>query len=453
MTSRIRLCLLLVLTCAASLALLLPRAAGASSPLHEGSGYRLANGDFVGYYVTATGTKVYCLSPRKALPGGVTLRTVTHYPGVTVTVSRQLTYALHRWGDVAGRDAAAVESQLLNTIVGNRADVARRAGSLPRRLAAAVAHRLTLTRLLAGPYRLAVHLPKALLPGQSAVGNVEVVSSTGRALPGATVTITTSANVRLPKRVTTAAGGLGRFTYTVTDVGAVQVRATATGLPTEAIRVNSPAPSQQHMVSWAGTTTVSGSATFHRAARGFAGSYSCDTACAGHPLVRLRACADSSAHARRIVWHAGSRQVVHIFAPSTRAVCASVTVRLADRDRVRGAWQFRTSHGWSRSVPARGSFVVDCPPVPAVTVAMTYDCSTASLTIALAGVNGSTHQQVLVIGGAVSRRIAAGKGQRATFTTRVSCAAPATYTMQAGIQRANGAFHYGAQASVTTPRA
>ena len=96
--------------------------------------------------------------------------------------------------------------------------------------------------------------------------------------------------------------------------------------------------------------------------------------------------------------------------------------------------------------------MVPRPPVPAIAVSMTYDCIAASLTIALAGANASSHPQVLVIGGATTRRIVADRGHRAVFTTAASCAHPVTYTMQAGIERADGTYHYGAVASVTTPR-
>ena len=451
MTSRTRLCLLLVLSCLPTLAAVMP-AAAASSPLREGNGYRLANGDFVGYYLTSAGTKVYCLSPRKALPSAVSMSTVTRYAGASRTVSRELAYALTRWGDARGQSDAAVESQLLNSIVGNGRDVRRRAASLPKQVAGVVAHRLALARRLAGPYRVDVHLPTALLPGQSAVGTVRVLSAAGHAVPGVAVTLRASRNAVVPGSVRAGAGGLARFRYRVADIGAVRVSARAAGLAVTSLRTNHPASSQQRMVASAGTASASGSAGFHRSPRGFTAGYSCTTACAGRPMVTLRACAEPSSRARRMVWHAGRHVVVLTFAPTRAVTCRSSALQLADGDHVGGRWQFRTAHGWSRPVAARGAFVVDCPPVPAVAVSMSYDCTAASLTIALATVNTTPHQEVLVVGGAADRRIVAGRGQRAVFSTAVSCAHPLTYTMQAGIQRADGGYHYGAVAVITTPR-
>src|SRR3954470_13312662 len=52
---------------------LVPTSAAASQQLRPGKGYAAADGDFVGFYLTSGGTKVYCLSPRKTLPSAVSL--------------------------------------------------------------------------------------------------------------------------------------------------------------------------------------------------------------------------------------------------------------------------------------------------------------------------------------------------------------------------------------------
>jgi hypothetical protein len=436
-----------------------PSSAATNGAPHQGKGYSVGGGDFVGYYVTTAGTKVYCLSPRKALPSGISLHTAARYPGVSKTASRQLAYALNRWGNASSSPAAAAESQLVNTIVGNASDVARRAAQLPKSVASLVSGHLALTRRFYGPYDTAVRTPTALLPGQSGTGSVVITSAGGHRVSGVTVLLTSSKNGAVPKRITTNSKGIGKFTYRATDVGEVHITAMAIDVPATAVQVNQPSPTQQHMVSPVSLVRSRGSASFRKSPAGFSHSYACTTTCNGKPATTLSACAPASSRASRIGFRYEGKTVYVTFAHSTKAACKSRSVTTKDGDRVTAGWQFKTSHGWSAVVAAAGSFVVDCPAVPPVGVSMTYDCTNAAVTIGLAqvGANGmwtplvntTSHRLVLVIDG--KQRIYADRNKTALFTASATCGSHTTYTAQAGVQRANGQYNYGLVASVTTP--
>jgi hypothetical protein len=457
--------LIFVAVLASGAMILLGSSSSAATPgrLHRGKGYAVSGGDFVGYYVTARGAKVYCLSPRKALPAGIDLHRGAGFRGMRPVVARELSFALASWGDARTAYAAAAESQLVNSIVGNRADVARRARQLPHSIASLVARRLATTRRSYGRYTVAVRTPQALLPGRSGTGIVLVTSATGHRLPGTSVLLSSSGNATVPRTVTTDRRGIGRFRYRVTDVGEVHIRARAVGLAPTALRLNRPRPWEQRMVSWAPLTSARAATSFRRSPSGFSHSYDCTSACDGTPRTTLRTCAPASGTASRIVFRIAGRHRAVIFPAAGERACKSLVVTTSDGDHVSAAWQFRTPHGWSRTVAAAGSFVVDCPAVPAVTVTMNYDCSTASVSIALARdtadggavplINPTRHRMVLVIGGATQQRVYADPGESATFTAAASCRSPRTYTMQAGVQRSSGRYNYGAIASITTPSA
>jgi hypothetical protein len=435
-----------------------PSSATTARP-HQGDGYAVAGGDFVGFYATSTGAKVYCLSPRKALPSSITLRTAARYRSVTKTASQQLAYALTRWGNAQSAHAAAAESQLVNTIAGNRSDVARRARQLPKSVASVVRRHLELTRRFYGPYVTTVGTPKAVLPGQSGTGSVVITSAAGHRVTGTTVQLSGSANASVPRRITTGATGVGRFTYRATDVGEVHITATALDLPATTLRVNHPGAGQQHMVTWSPEVTSRGSASFQRTPSGFANTYACTSTCDGKPETTVTACAPASSYASRIGYHYAGQTAYVRFPAGTRRACKHLSLSTKDGDHVWARWQYKTRHGWSKVQPAQGSFTVDCPAVPAVGVTMSYDCTKASVTVGLAKsgaggtwsplVNSSRHRMVLIING--QQRIYADHGHSAVFTASAACGSKTTYTVQAGVQRAAGQYNYGLVASVTTP--
>lgn len=461
-TRRLGASLTVLATLAALAVALSPSGATATSvPLRPGLGHRVAGGDFVGYYVTGAGTKVYCLNPRRAVPQGVSLRTISRYRGVSSTVSHELAYALATWGNARTAAQAAVESQVLNSLAGNTADVQRRGRGLPAKLRRQVSAHVRAARAFRGPYAVRVSTPTAVLPGQSATGSVRVRSAGGHWLPGVRITLQHSANASVPTAVRTNSHGVARFSYSVTDVGQVRVGATATDLTPTALRESRSRPHEQRMVGWAGRVSAHGAASFRKSVSGFSNSYACTTTCNGRPRTTLTACAPGSRYASRLVYDLGRGTLTVAYPASRTRRCATATAILRDGENVRAAWQFRTRHGWSSPVRATGSFTVDCPPAPSVAASVSYDCATARVTIALAQlsasgswrplVNRTRHRMVLVVNGATSVRIFAEPGRSAVFTASAACGSHRVYSMQAGVQRANHRYNYGAVASLTTP--
>lgn len=419
---------------------------------------RHSGGDFIGYYLTRDGTKVYCMNPRKGTPTTVSLRTVGRYPGLTAAASNALSFALATWGNARTRDAAAVESQVVNTLAGNHGDVARRNRHLPTSLRRLVSAHVSTARAMRGPYLLRVTTPASPLPGGSAVGRISLVSATSKPVAGAHVVLRATSNARLPGSVRLDRRGSASFRYSVTDVGGVRVSATAAGLPAAAVRISDPRPGQQRLAAPSARVTAHAASAFQGTVSGFAHRYTCTSDCAGRPALSLSACAPASRTASRIVYRIGARVVVTTFPAASQRRCLAATATAPDRSAVTATWQFNTGRGWSRPVTAGGAFVVDCPAPAAVTVNMVSDCTRASVTIGLArpglatpAPNTSSRRAVLTISGSRSARVYALPGRPATWSASMPCGAHQTLTFRSGVQRLDGTWNYSRAASVITP--
>lgn len=427
---------------------LAPPGSAAPAALRPGTGYHLRDGGFAGFYVTRSGTKVYCIDPGKRAPSSVTLRPVTRYRGMTQRTASQLSYALSTWGNARTRVQAATESQLVNTIVGNRAAVRRRSADLPRGVRQTVAAHLRLVRARSGPYIVRLRA-RAASPGRTATGTATLVSAAKTGIPGVVVRLRGSANVAVPAAVRTGAHGSASFRYTVIGTGPVRISAAVSGLAPQRFTGTHPAAGRQRMVTWARTVGASAQTGFQARLGAFAHSYRCSTACDGHPRTTLRACAAPSAYVSRMVYRVGAATTAVDFPAGPRTRCRSIVLVLADRDRVTAAWTFRGPHGWTPQVAAGGTFVVDCPPVPAVDVSVHFDCTRGAFAAAVTGRSG--HPVVLIVSGAAARRVPAGVTGIARFDAPVQCGRSQTYRVQAGVQRADGSWNYGPVARVDTP--
>lgn len=405
----------------------------------------------MGYYVARDGTKVYCLSPRKATPSSLSLHTLGRMPGLHPADSAALAYALRTWGDARGRDQAAVESQVLNTLAGNRADVARRARHLPPALRRLTAQRVAAARAMRGPYRVRVVLPIAALPGVAATGSVAVTSAAGRPVPGVRIRLRASTNLRTPGSVVTGHRGTAALHYDVTDVGEAKVRAQAS-LPGTSVRVSTPKRGQQRLASWAPQVTAAGAAAFRAHAGGFSHGYACDTECEGRPLLTLSACAGPSRTVQRITYRivegSRSRTVSRDFLPAPRRHCGAVVTRTTDGARISATWRYRTPRGWSAPLTSPGSFSVDCPAAPTLSVTMIADCTRSRVTWTA---GASRRPTVLLIAGARRATVRAAAGVAARWSTTAPCGQRLAFTARSGVQRTSGSWNYGPIAAVTTP--
>jgi hypothetical protein len=450
---RLLLCSLLVLLGAAALSVggAVSVGAAAPAPLRAGTGYRLPGGDFVGFYLTRSGAKVYCIDPGKRAPSSVSLTSIGRYPGMSQRTADELAYALSRWGNATSRTQAAAESQLVNTIVGHADAVRRRAHSLPGSVGSLVAAHLRIVRALHGPYTVSVRATRAAAPGQTTDGSTGVVSAAGHGVPGVAIALRGSGNVSLPAEVRTGSRGSVTFRYTVTGTGPVRIDATASGLTAPRFTGTHPAAGQQRMVTWSRPVGASAHTGFQARLGSFAHGYACTTTCTGHPRTTLRACAVPSAYPARLAFRAGSTTLPMDFPAATRTGCRTIAAVLTDGDQVTASWTFHGPHGWTAPMAAGGAFVVDCPPVPVVRVSLAYDCTQGSLTASVTA--PAAHPAVLLVAGAATRRIDAGSGATAQFTVPVRCGTVQAYSVQAGVRRADGAWNYGPAARVSTPGA
>jgi hypothetical protein len=434
--------------------------AQASSALriHPSYGYRINHGrDFVGAYRMSNGRMVYCINPTYGEPATVALSTKTRLPRLSATVTAEVSEALFAHGHARTNWQAAVESQTLNWLIGNKKAVAARAHFLPKSVGSRVTKYVAEARRFHGPYRVRVSTPTALLPGQSAHGTVSL--SPARA--GILVRLASSSNAAVTRAVRTGSRGTARFTYRVRTPGEVHIAARAMNLPPTTLLASDPKGRVQRMLSWRPAATHFASASFQGRVSGFSHTYGCTSTCNGHPVTTMRACVASSIGAQRVLYrYAGHTKIVS-WAASSRGSCKSTSLTLKDGDRVTATRQYHSSRGWSAQVAIGGTFVVDCPAAPGVAANVVFSCTTASVTIALgvAAANGSwtptsnasAHRYVLDITGATTRHIYADHGKTATATFRMACGAHKTFTFRGGVRRANGHYNYTPLATVVSP--
>jgi len=439
-----------------------PAAAHRQPHLVPGRGAWLAgHTDFVGFYRAQVGgkwVKVYCVRPGSQAPSRIRLHTVSRLPATSAAVSRQLAETLTAHGNARTAVEAEAVSQALNAEIGNRAAVARRARYLPARARTLAERYLAEARDRRGPYRLAIHLRSSPLPGRAATGAVTLRSASGAA-PG-TVILRHTANVQTPKRLQLGRSGRTRFTYRTVGGGPVHLTASARVIPTT-LRTSRPSARTQLMLSWSPRATARAHATYQGSGPGIAHRYACSSQCDGHPRVTLTACAPANRYRSRITFWFGDQTRRIVFPPASAKACRSWNVTIADGTQVSATWQFHTATGWTRPVPAAGSFTVACPAAPPVAVILSYDCTAATVSAVLGTQHGgvlsplhnrTSHRMVLVLGGAASGRFALAPGAAATaHTFSVSCDAPATISVRGGVQRTDGSYNYADPMEITMP--
>jgi hypothetical protein len=387
------------------------------------------------------------------------LATVSRLPSVPTSVTRELAQTLAAHGNAKTAHQAEAVSQALNYEIGNRSEVAKRARSLTRPVQSLAMRYVAEARRYRGGYQLGLQLSAAPLPGQSGRATVTLRGpGGGRA---ATVRLSHSGNVSLPAAVRTDRAGRASFTYRTTGGGEVRVRAAATALPPITLRTSSGARSTQRMLSWSGAISARASAHYRGQVSGFSQRYECSSTCDGNPLATLTACAPAGTYRSTITYRvAGVYHVVEFPAAGTRP-CRSWSTTVHDGELVTASWRFRAPSGWTAPVGAPGTFRVDCPPAPPVAVAVSYDCHSATLTVALGRQNGgqliplhnaTRHPMVLVIEGARTGRFTLAPGATdVTHSFAIACGAAAAVAVRSGVQRDSGDYNFGQPTQVTLP--
>ena len=418
--------------------------------------------DFVGFYralVDGHWTKVYCIRPNSGEPTQISLRTLSHLPHRSRAVTRLLARTLSDHGDAGTVVEAAAVSQALNEELGNHAAVARRAQWLPDPVQPLTDQYVQEARAEAGPFRLAIDLPRSPLPGRSARGTVRLSSGTEPAR--GTVRLIHTGNVTVPDELSIGRSGRARFRYETVAGGPVHIRAAARVAP-DGLRASSPGAGEQLMISWARPARIHAGAGYEATGPGIAYRYACSSECNGHPLVTLRACAPASTYGSIITFRFGDDGSRHIrFAADEHRRCSSIATTLADGTPVTASWRYRMPSGWTRRFPATGAFVVDCPAAPPIAVAVGFNCDRARVSAALGSeqdgtlrrlYNRTSHRMVLVVSGAVSGRYVVRPGTRAAVHTfGVACGTGASVTVRGGVQRTDGSYNYGEPVQVTMP--
>lgn len=418
--------------------------------------------DFVGFYRAYTGgrwVKVYCVDPQKRAPTTIGLHTVGRVAGTTRAVTRRLAETLAAHGNAQTVTQAEAVSQALNAEVGNHAAVLRRARYLPHRVGTLAARYVAEASALHGPYRLGIRLPRSPLPGQQATGTVTLRSAAGQPVVHP-IALRHTRNVKAPATIHTDRSGRARFRYATISGGAVHLAASARLLPTT-VRASRPGSTTQLVLTWSPRTQTRATASYQGTGPGISHRYGCTSDCDGRPEVTLTACAPADRYRSRITFWLGERTHRLWFAAARRRVCQSWQTALADGISVSATWQYRTPSGWTRPLPAQGWFTVDCPAAPPIATLLSFDCTRATLSVALgteqAGAlqplrNTTRHRMLLLVGGALSARYPLAPGGIArVHTLAMQCGVHQTVTVRSAVQRGSGGYNYGQAVTVRGP--
>jgi hypothetical protein len=402
----------------------LAAATTSAQPVAPLVGFTIEGGrDYVGAYRTlGSGPSLilYCPNPRSSTPRYVSARSTDRLQiftptGATVTLdaARQwrVAYLLATFGRIAGttsadRVRAAAVSQAMNILLGNLADVHRRARSLPASVATLTARLLADTSAHAGPYRITFGPHPALAVGQTARSWVQLVAHSGRAVPGQRFAFT-ARGAAVP--ATAVADGTGRaaFTYRATATGLVTVNVQAVQTATNFVLAGALTRGVQRLVAAGHRATLRAGFAFSKAIGGPIVRYTCDQVCDGRPVETVDNCTDAgTAPALFTIFDNGVPIARTQTSSAATRQCARVTVRVPDAHLLSVTVRYLVGGRLTTPVAAGTPITIDCPPPPVVTVSETCNCRNGELVATLTNTTGYT--EAIVVNGAFTATQAGG---------------------------------------------
>jgi hypothetical protein len=400
-------------------------------------------GEWFGYYVD-NGKKIWCLAPGLKLTQG-RFHLTKNLPFVVVgnktfvvgaTKSRWIAFVLSQWGNTPSNNVAAATRMALLEIVG---DVPPGINTSARtQIGGMAASEVRQAKAYYGPDKLGLAVRTRVLVGQTGMATVTAKAASRHGAPGITVQLA-GANATVPKIVKTSGTGQATFTYTRTGTGPVKLTARAASLPPDTMLASLPRPGEQLLVSGTAPTSASASATYQAIPGSPAISYSCDSACDGHPPVTVKFCQPAGvAPASDIVFDNAHAVSSVSFGRSAMATCKSVTVIVADTHVVTFGVRYSVSGKLSGVVPLPGRIIIDCPPWPAVSESVKCNCTNGTLTLTLQN-NGRTKEQLIwsVNGGRNQTKLVA-PSSPVSVNVPFSRTAGTTVVYTGGVQRLNG---------------
>jgi hypothetical protein len=423
----------------------LPGAANAQAPVTSGAGLS-AQGEWMGYYVN-DGHDMYCVTPGLQLTAPQNTHTVSFWPTIGVVKSKKVEYVLGQWGNTSDNNQAAAVRLALLKIIGDHLSQAK---ALPASVKATADSYVALAKKYHGPYVTSVSFGTKVLDGQIGTAQVTVDSAAHQPVPGMQVALRAS-NATVPASVTTDANGLGAFQYTRTGTGTVKIIAQATNVPPTSLLASQPGGGQ---LGSGLPSKETASAGYQVTPGGPTTSYSCTSACDGAPPVSVQFCNPAEVvPTKYTVYDNGKAVAVAKFDPSSQPACQTVTVTVQDTHVVTFSVAYFVKNKWSHRVSLPGTFTVDCPPWPPVSVTMTCNCATGQLQMSIAP--NPTHMEEIIysVDGGPAQTSVAQPGQAATVTVPLDRTVATTVTFTGAVQRTNGQLIVPPSFSITIPAA
>ncbi|WP_331759545.1 SpaA isopeptide-forming pilin-related protein [Streptomyces anulatus] len=227
--------------------------------------------------VSGISGRAYCADPTLAGPSeggqyGKATEVSTWTSKVTgQKVSKENTaraaYVLSKYGDtandtLAGAVDAAVYSFLEQGTTyalpnGKRALERVSYPNVPKEVKTKAQGLITEAGKLAGPYKVNLHTPAALKPGEKATITLDVTAASGQKVPGVQISLNGAGAVAGAGTVTTNDEGVATASITPAKAGTVELKAVAKDLPASTLTAHLPANDKaQRMLLAGGTTTA-----------------------------------------------------------------------------------------------------------------------------------------------------------------------------------------------------
>ncbi|MFF1716542.1 collagen binding domain-containing protein [Streptomyces sp. NPDC058268] len=174
-------------------------------------------------------------------------------------------YVLSKYGDTQNDvQAAAVDAALYSFLEegstyalpdGKRALERVSYPNVPKDLQSKAAGLMAESTKLAGPYKLNVHAPKALKPGEKGAVTLDVTSASGQKIPGVKISLNGTGAAAGAGTVTTNDQGIATASVTPSKTGTVDLKATANNLPATALHAQIPTNTKAQRMLVAGGTS------------------------------------------------------------------------------------------------------------------------------------------------------------------------------------------------------
>lgn len=398
--------------------------------------------EFVGTILSGN-TIAICDEPEKLLTAGQTFTQVQQITGLTAVPSQEIALVLFKHtGREMSPDESAAARIAVNTFKGNTAAVNRWRKALGATVSRIADSYITEAKNLHGPYTVTMKVVQGAEVGNQGKFQVTVLSQPGKPVPNAVVNLSAT-NATLPSVVRTNGAGQALPSYVRTGID-LPVFNAQTALAPTAVLIGNATSGQQKLKAAAPAQIYKAHVGYKLPYIAPKQSYECTTECAGNPPVTTSACNPAGVVAQYVMTVDSAVNAVLTLNPGQ---CSSVTAKVLDAKTLVTQLRYKVNPRWTKFVTV-STIVIDCPPLPSVSVRVVCDCTTAQLELTLP-VNTSSHVQAIYVNGAAV--VTAAPGSTATYPVTIQRGSNTTISFAPAIKRSNGEWNVGGSLSLSVP--